>query len=1029
MALGAGRDLNIISTTRSNVSGTASASNPIGHTLSTTQIEHAAGVYVTGTGKADSGTLSLDAGRDVNINGATVSNSAGKVNISAGRDVNLGTVDTQRAESDVSSIVTEGKFAPNFQISSNSVQVGSTITATGDVNIAAGNNLNAIGTHIASSGGSVNLGAKNDVNIVSGGQFIEGYQAQTSGNQGVGGQTAILNNLASTITAAKNVTIDAGHDINIAGAHIAAGADAQTQAQILADSQPLDTTKPTSYQDTLAKPTPTAPTTGTVTLTAGHDVNLMANALQSSTSHEADFGSGNYNKGDGSTQALQPTTLSGATVNITAGQDLTSVASTVTAGTLNLSAGNNLNLLAATLQNNHSEQGYNGDSMTIDQFSRGGKDQTTVYNQINAGTLNVSVGGQINAQIGGTTSIQDLASQPGMGWINTLMNDPANAGKVTWQRIEENHEHWAESSSTLGPVAQAVLVAVVSFATAGAGTAAMGPGASVMTTTVVQAGISSIASQAVVSFANNNGDMAAVMHDLTSNQGIRNILSAIVTAGVLQGLDSSLGLSNATVGNIGQVAGVGWTQVIARNVIDGVAGSLVNAAIQGTSLENALQSGLVTGFVNAAAAGAANEIGNLGEGTLNAFGAAVAHAAAGCLAGAIKGSAGGAGASAGAGCSAGALGATIGELAAGQYLQDNPNATQSDLGQFSRLIGGIFGAVVGGGQAAANIAADAAANAALNNRILHPNDQNMATALARQGPYSKEELLAAMRWSNGRNSNGGVSAATQQGYGADGKPFSGSPTGSLAGDTTYDPGLHVAPQGNGSATSYFQEVLPNAPSTEIMNFITANTGGANSPYQFNTAGMTYGSSASTAENPQYFPCASTTCLLYGANYNPNNPINQAQIQSNQDALLAAGIIVAGPALLLGGPTFLSSVAGYGAYSSGAMGAGVGGGIYTGGTLLTSYIDTTFGPNQGQPFSANFNQNFSVGQFALSAALGYGGGVVGAGAYRALGVPNSGIQQLINPVTWPVILPVRGITAAASATVNGIINRAPGSGKK
>ncbi len=53
----------------------------------------------------------------------------------------------------------------------------------------------------------------------------------------------------------------------------------------------------------------------------------------------------------------------------------------------------------------------------------------------------------------------------------------------------------------------------------------------------------------------------------------------------------------------------------------------------------------------------------------------------------------------------------------------------------------------------------------------------------------------------------------------------------------YDAGLRVRPQGGSTASSSFQEVLPNAPPPALMNFITTNTNGT---YQFNTAGMTYG---------------------------------------------------------------------------------------------------------------------------------------------------------------------------------------------
>lgn len=77
--------------------------------------------------------------------------------------------------------------------------------------------------------------------------------------------------------------------------------------------------------------------------------------------------------------------------------------------------------------------------------------------------------------------------------------------------------------------------------------------------------------------------------------------------------------------------------------------------------------------------------------------------------------------------------------------------------------------------------------------MLHPDDRRVAATLAARGPYSEEEILAALRWSNGRNANGTVSQATQAVYGMDGAALNASATGTLVGDLTYDPALRVQP--------------------------------------------------------------------------------------------------------------------------------------------------------------------------------------------------------------------------------------------
>lgn len=334
-----------------------------------------------------------------------------------------------------------------------------------------------------------------------------------------------------------------------------------------------------------------------------------------------------------------------------------------------------------------------------------------------------------------------------------------------------------------------------------------------------------------------------------------------------------------------------------------------------------------------------------------------------------------------------------------------------------------------------DITSQGEANAAQYNRILHPDDVSMAAALAGKGPYSEAEILDAMRWSNGRNTNGTVSPATQQAYGMDGTSLgANSSTGTLSGDLSSDPGLRVVPTGNSASSASFQEALPSAPSRDLMNFITASTGGSSSPYQFNTAGMTYGptSNSSSTENPQYFSCASITCLAYGANYNPNNPINQAYIQQTQDVLAAAGVIASGPAVVVGGamgvPALLGATAAYNPYTSGIVGAGVSGAIYSARTIFSSYYEAYFDVG-GQSFAQRLSENFSAGQLALSMTLGYGVGAFGAGAYQSLGVPNSGIAQAMNPTVWPAVLPIRAITGATSAAANWLVNQAPGSDKK
>jgi hypothetical protein len=151
-------------------------------------------------------------------------------------------------------------------------------------------------------------------------------------------------------------------------------------------------------------------------------------------------------------------------------------------------------------------------------------------------------------------------------------------------------------------------------------------------------------------------------------------------------------------------------------LIDGAARSLVRSAVNGTSLESELSHGPADALLNTMAAQGAFEIGELKiRETLNVFTAEVAHAIVGCAVGA--GRAGG-GSSAGDGCTAGVVGAVVGNLAA-QFLLSSGRQDPATVINFSQMMGGIAGGLVGGDHASASIAATSAGNAVANNECQH----------------------------------------------------------------------------------------------------------------------------------------------------------------------------------------------------------------------------------------------------------------------------------------------------------------------
>jgi len=265
----AGRDLTIASTTQSSTSSQGSRTN----------IDSVGSVVVGGfAGSADgssanlfpgsadgssarddksSPSITLAAGRDVNLNAAFISNTntmdrlaipadepsalpgktslPGNTIISAGNNINLGTVvETQQQNNTFD--------ADNWLKQSSKVDVGTVIQTTSDIKLVAGNDINAkaasITINLPSLGaisegrgvggeGKLTLAAANNINITTG----ENYQTQDSASKstrsGFLSSETITNkdslqqnqNIASNFSA-EATTIQAGNNINITGSNV-----------------------------------------------------------------------------------------------------------------------------------------------------------------------------------------------------------------------------------------------------------------------------------------------------------------------------------------------------------------------------------------------------------------------------------------------------------------------------------------------------------------------------------------------------------------------------------------------------------------------------------------------------------------------------------------------------------------------------------------------------------------------------------------------------------------------------------------
>ncbi|OIR09839.1 filamentous hemagglutinin [mine drainage metagenome] len=160
-------------------------------------------------------------------------------------------------------------------------------------------------------------------------------------------------------------------------------------------------------------------------------------------------------------------------------------------------------------------------------------------------------------------AIQNLSSQPGQAWIGQLANDPKV--QVQWNQVQTAAQHWNYAHDGLTQEAVVVIAIAVAYFTAGAGSSMVGTtsaveggaagatattiGGTTLATTattaagatvteytvagaVINAGFTALASEAAVSFANNKGDIGKTLNDMGQSQNVRNVVAAMLTAGV-----------------------------------------------------------------------------------------------------------------------------------------------------------------------------------------------------------------------------------------------------------------------------------------------------------------------------------------------------------------------------------------------------------------------------------------------------------------------------------------------------------------
>lgn len=331
-----------------------------------------------------------------------------------------------------------------------------------------------------------------------------------------------------------------------------------------------------------------------------------------------------------------------------------------------------------------------------------------------------------------------LSNQPGNEYLKALI-----ARKdVNWEAVKLAQENWDYKSQGLTGAGAALIVIIVTIATMGSGTAAaagaaggaaasgttVGLGASMIgaagvTTTaagvivpsalgaMANAAVTSMLTQASISAINNGGDLSKTLKDLGSSDSIKNLATSIVTAGLLNGVATNLNISsNVAVNDV--------ANRMANGMIQGVGSTLINSAVNGTSLTEGLEKALLAGLANSLQAPLAGAIGDTLGMSSNDFVSKVvaiaAHAAAGCATGVVDKQ-----------CQARALGAALGEVIAENMFTpangvDYTEAEKQKILDISKLTTGVVAAYAGYDVAAAANAADTAVS---NNYLSHAQEK------------------------------------------------------------------------------------------------------------------------------------------------------------------------------------------------------------------------------------------------------------------------------------------------------------------
>nr|WP_234395958.1 DUF637 domain-containing protein [Neisseria wadsworthii] len=302
------------------------------------------------------------------------------------------------------------------------------------------------------------------------------------------------------------------------------------------------------------------------------------------------------------------------------------------------------------------------------------------------------------------TEIEKLVKQPQYAYLKQLQVSK----DVKWNEIQLAYDSWNYKQEGLTGAGAAIIALALAVATGGAGAgvgatiigAAQGTAAAAMANTAFV----SLVTQASIATINNKGNPRKTLKELGSSRTVKNLATAVITAGVA----NKIGASSA----LNQVSDKQWVNDLTVNLATAGSEAAVSTAINGGSLKDNLEASILNALIKTGHGAAASQIKTInGEAWYRNVAHKIAHAVAGCAAAAAGKNK----------CQDGAIGAAVGEIV-GEALVNNTDFSgmtpeqiakeKAKIVDYAKLAAGTVVGVTGGD---VNAAAQTAQTAIENN--------------------------------------------------------------------------------------------------------------------------------------------------------------------------------------------------------------------------------------------------------------------------------------------------------------------------